>query len=48
MYSASVLIMDRRHPTPKCSSSRSRSKDSDVFQVMEISGLAKHPMGSEE
>jgi len=26
----------------------SRSKDSDVFQVPEISGLATHPMGSQE
>jgi len=45
MYSASVLMMDRQHPTPKW---RSRSEDFDVFQVPEISGLAKHPTGSQE
>jgi len=45
MYSASVLKMVRWHPTPKW---RSGSKDSDVFQVPEISVLAKHPMGSQE
>jgi len=44
MYSASMLVMGRRHPTLKWS----KSKDSNVFRVPEISGLTKHPMGSQE